>query len=624
MRKIPFLLFLILLLSFLCGCSVDALIKGPIAELVGSILMDPAPVTPPPPDEGYRDPTHKSGTYKIEFVMGNRTVVHYYEALELPEPPTDTDYENNLFSWIFLGWDREITAVTKDARYTAQYDKMIKQYTATFLVGRREIKVKTNCGAVPTPPATANFEGMRFVCWDRPLTESVTDVTYTAVYTDTLSVESMQQVYNEPLSAYSTDFQTMHMAASYVALAVQEHAHPLDGAIAARLAAFVETFFAKEQGAEILFDARANWGFAGLAATFATVKDTPTVYNRLDASTREKMDTFMWAIAYTVAFNMADYNNYKSGPGMAGNFGKEWNPNYRLGNIPCMPFVVHYFGYGDMEAGALLVERAIGSFDNAEYARMIGRFSVYGWTKAYRCWTSPAPVDGALDAQTLLVDGGNATVHPDYKQGGGGGGGKGVSGQGQTFAYKGYSLLETEGMLDNVIEYTFSGGKVTSDYYFDVTGDGQPDRIGYILDGTRSPLEGKDGLMLEFASGNRSSSEYNNKNFTILIPVLYAAYHLPRYTSEGGVRRVLVDLTDGTEVSLYDVSERGTLWERVQIGTEDFLYKLAHGYHCFASGMYYEGAGSDDYEHLASRGYFAAKDMWRSTLLPLGRIDPTT
>ena len=129
--------------------------------------------------------------------------------------------------------------------------------------------------------------------------------------------------------------------------------------------------------------------------------------------------------------------------------------------------------------------------------------------------------------------------------------------------------------------------------------------------------------MLEFASGNRSSTEYNNKNFTILMPVLAAAYYLPRYTTEGGERTVLTD-AHGNVVPLYDITARGDLWERVQVGMEDFLYKLGHGYHCFASGLYYEGAGSDDYEHLASRGYFVSKEMWRNILLPRGTVSPST
>ena len=253
-------------------------------------------------------------------------------------------------------------------------------------------------------------------------------------------------------------------------------------------------------------------------------------------------------------------------------------------------------------------------FDDAQYRHMVQCFSTYGWTLAYRTWTSPAPVDGALDARTLLVEGGVATVHPDYKSNGGGGGGKGVNGGGTPFTYKGYTLYELDKILDHVIDFTFSGGPITSDYYFDVTGDGVPDRIGYIIDGTRSPFEGREGLMLEFASGNRSSTSYNNKNFTILIPSLAVCRCLPVRNAAGAE----------TGEVLYDVSTRGDLWERVQVGTEDFLYKLAHGYRCYASGLYYEGAGDDDYEHLASRGYFASKDMWRCVLLPLGTVNPST
>lgn len=66
-------------------------------------------------------------------------------------------------------------------------------------------------------------------------------------YTSLLSPERMAEVYSEPLSAYSSDFQTMHMAASYTAPALQEYEAPLDGAIAPRLSIFGETFFACER-----------------------------------------------------------------------------------------------------------------------------------------------------------------------------------------------------------------------------------------------------------------------------------------------------------------------------------------------------------------------------------------
>ena len=434
MKKI-LLAVILTLTALLSSCSLPGGLTLPFP--IPSPQPTPDPIPDPIPDrEGYLDPTHKSGTYKIEFVLATGSVIHYYEEGELPEPPAELDYENEVFTFSFLTWDTEIIPVTGDAKYMAKYEKTNKQYTATFIVGDRSIPVKANCGTAPTPPKAANYKGMQFACWDRPVESSLTDVTYTAVYTSLLSPERMVEVYNEPLSAYSSDFQTMHMAASYTALALQEHEMPLDGAVAARLASFLATFFDGEQGGNILFDARANWGFAGLTATFATVKDTPTVYNRLSYATRTRMDTFMRAVAYTVAFNMADCNGYKSGPGMAGNFGKDWNPNYRLGNIPCMPFLVHYFGVGDMDAGAKYVEELILGFDGQVYDGMIRCFSDYGWTTAYRTWTSPAPVENARDARTLLVEGGNATVHPDYKANGGGGGGYGVKGNGP-FRYKG-------------------------------------------------------------------------------------------------------------------------------------------------------------------------------------------
>ena len=604
-----------LILLFVCIVSGALLASCTIPGLT------PTPDTSDTPKVGYADPSHKTGTYKVVFDLEVKRITHFYEAREMPEPPTEgLDYETEQFRWVFTGWDRELAPVGENTTYVARYDQVQKTYTAKFDVGRREIKVVTDAGKKPVPPAdVADYEGMSFVCWDREIEISYTDVTYTAVFTDMLSVDQMRAAYKDPLMAFSSDFQNLHSGASYTALALQELTHPLDGAVADRVAGFIASTLSSVSKNTLEFDAHANWGFPGYLATFTIAKATPTVWSRLDYSTRERLNTFMEAALYQTAFNIADYNGYKSGPGMQGNFGKDWNPNYRLGNVPNLAFAVYYFGEGDLQKGAQKAEKMIADFNKVTYDSLVRRFDTYGWDFAFATWTNAAPVDGALSAEQLLVEGGNATVAPQYNANGGGGGGKGVSGQGEKFKYKGYTLYETDKILEHVLDYTFSGGKVLNDWYFDVTGDGTPDRIGYILDGTTTPLLGQDGMMLEFASGNRSSTEYNDKNFVMVMTVLSACYHLPQ--TENGEAK-----TDafGNALRLYDVTKNETLWKKIQVGSEDFLYKFGHGYMCYASGLYYEGTGEKSYEKHASRGHFVVKDLWRRCLLPLGTVEPST
>ncbi len=610
MKKIILLFVCIALGALLASCTTPGLTPTP-----------DTPDTSDTPKVGYADPTHKKGTYKVIFDLDVKRITHFYEAGEMPEPPTEgLDFDTEQFAWVFAGWDREMTPVDGDTTYTARYDKVQKTYKAKFIIGKRTVTVTTDAGQKPTPPSSVpDFEGMTFACWDREIEIGYTDVTYTAVFCDMMTPEQMEASYNEPLSHFSSDFQNLHMGASYVALALQEYTHPLDGAVADRVASFIVAFLSAEGGKEIEFDAHANWGYPSLCATFTVAKFTPTIWSRLDLSAKARVNTFMEAILYQTAFNIADYNFYKSGPGMQGNFGKDWNPNYRLGNVPNLAYAVYYFGDGDVEKGAEKVEDMIGDFNASKYDSIVKQFQTYGWKFAYETWTSDAPKDDALSAKELLVDGGNATVAPGYNDNGGGGGGKGVSGQGTPFTYKENTLYEIDKILDNVIDYTFSGGPVLNDWYFDVTGDGVGDRIGYIIDGTTTPLLGQDGMMLEFGAGNRTSAEYNDKNFSILMPTLAACYYLPRM-KDG---QVLTDAFGNTE-RLYDVTKNTTLWKKVQVGTEDFLYKIGHGYMCYASGLYYEGTGQASYEKDCSRGHFVAKELWRLHLLPLGTIEPTT
>ena len=104
-----------------------------------------------------------------------------------------------------------------------------------------------------------------------------------------------------------------------------------------------------------------------------------------------------------------------------------------------------------------------------------------------------------------------------------------------------------------------------------------------------------------------------------VMTVLSACYYLPQ--TENGEAK-----TDafGNALRLYDVTKNETLWKKIQVGSEDFLYKFGHGYMCYASGLYYEGTGEKSYEKHASRGHFVVKDLWRRCLLPLGTVEPST
>ena len=69
----------------------------------------------------------------------------------------------------------------------------------------------------------------------------------------------------------------------------------------------------------------------------------------------------MKAFAMLESFATSDFNNYSTGPSMGGNYYKDWNPNYRLANIPVMVYATYFFGVGDIELGAQTVNSNIKS-----------------------------------------------------------------------------------------------------------------------------------------------------------------------------------------------------------------------------------------------------------------------
>ena len=578
---------------------------------------DPDPDPKPIPDSGYLDPTHRTGTYKVEFKLFDKTVTHFYEEGEMPEPPTVENVVDKLCVHVFTCWSQEIAPVTGNTVYEARYGEEEKYYTAKFIVANgRTVSLKVKAGTTPTPPVTPDSGNLKFVCWDTEVGINYDNVTYTAIYTDVTTPEGMRMAWNEEVSGpriHST-FQGLHMMTSIYTLVLQEYKNPQSDLIARRAADHLSALVS--DGAGMNFTCSTNWQYSLTAATIAMAKKTPSVWNKIDYATRTRIDTLMEALAYICSFGTSDQNAYKTGPSLKGNYGKEWNPNYRLGNIPVITFVTYYFGDGNLEYGANKVNTMLTSFNETVYNKMINRFIDYNWELAYDEWTTEGiELNGVVSdssAKNLLVNGGNAYgLSVNGQQLEGCGGGKGVNNGGLPYTYRGIPLERADEILRHVVEYNFSGGTVKSDHWF----EGR--RVAWILDGTKTPYEGKEGMMLEFASGNRSSTVYCDHDFTMVIPLLSCARELYRYDENGKIEKDAF----GNPVSLYDCTKDVELWGKIQVGTEDFIYKFTHGYMCYSTGSY--GVSHEEH-HVsgASRGYTTVKALWRYSLLPLGTENP--
>ena len=98
-------------------------------------------------------------------------------------------------------------------------------------------------------------------------------------------------------------------------------------------------------------------------------------------------------------------------------------------------------------------------------------------------------------------------------------------------------------------------------------------------------------MMKEFASGNRSSTGYCSHDFVLCTCLIAAAKAL----------------------SVCDISENKSLWELIEVGNGDFLYKNEIGYKGFATGSY--GTSSKEHsERNEGAAYFAMKSLWLNSM----------
>ena len=125
--------------------------------------------------------------YKVTFVNYDGTILEakmweYGATPVCSITPSRPDDATN--SYVFAGWDPEITVVTADATYTAKYTAKPNIFTVTFfdwdgtVLKKEEVKK----GESATPPADPTREGYKFVGWDGNYTNVQRNEAVFAVY----------------------------------------------------------------------------------------------------------------------------------------------------------------------------------------------------------------------------------------------------------------------------------------------------------------------------------------------------------------------------------------------------------------------------------------------------------
>ncbi|MBO7519961.1 MAG: hypothetical protein J6T73_04200, partial [Clostridia bacterium] len=397
-------------------------------------------------------------------------------------------------------------------------------------------------------------------------------------------------------------------------------------------------------GNEPTFDYIANFSNPMISGTVAVAKTLPSVWNRLTQGEIEKLDYIMKCMAIHAAQATDDSCNYTSGPGGKGNYNKNWNPNYPLGNAVQIMFCVSYFGDGDA------VNEVLRTFD---YDFYVARFTEWGWTNVLSTWTRETDLEAgtvtyrtaaesvsqAYDATGQIVtDDGNGhmtlrvtTTEDDIAAGltgyakgenriinyttpkamlmtGGevycmralsrinqyvgksGGTGLGVPAIGEKgYVYKGNDLSPQgiRGIWNYLLDYSYSGGAVSSRE----VPDGNGGYLCYIENNLTSPVQGLSGMMKEFHSGQRSSVIYCQEDFIMCESTTAALVELGLYNP--------LD------------TENLELTRRVWVGNTDFLFKAENGYWSYTGTA---ARGKPEFSYGSEPGY----SIWRSYWLDNG------
>ena len=583
MKKI-FCILTLLFVVWMSGACADAPTPHP-----------PESETPSAPT--YLDPTHKTGTYCVVYRLETMEIVHYYEVGEIPDPPVFEDYKYDGFYLRHVGWMSELVPVEGDAVYIARTERHRQTYTATFVTPYGQTQVEANAFTKPKAPEVQPYMGAEFVCWYPPLTTSTENITHTAVFATVFDGDTLTMALREGTMHYSSAYSDNEvgpfgLSATLLVLAMEEHETPIGGVVRDRILRHVESFIAPE--AAPTFDASCNWPYALHTAAIALIRNTPTVWDALSYAQRVRLDTMMEAFAYLASFATSDDNSYGTGPGLEGNYDKNWNPNYRLANVPNILFAAAYFGVGDTERGSEIVNQKLKGFDEAEYDRMLSLFYDYGWDRAATTWSRPALTTrggtvGHSSRELLLYGGlavgknveGTALVTC--------GNGKGVTNGGNDYTYHGYTLREGDKILRDLIAYNYSGGPVTSEHWY------KGKRVAWIVGDLVSPYQGQEGMMKEFNSGNRSSTVYCEHDFILVTAVMEAGYLL----------------------GIFDYTADEELYRYVTVGNGDFLFKNEKGYMSYSTGSY--GTSSGVHGESGKVHYQFMKTLWLTVMSQRGK-----
>ena len=326
---------------------------------------------------------------------------------------------------------------------------------------------------------------------------------------------------------------------------------------------------------EPTFENSHNWGYPMLCQAFALIKNKATLWNLFHADEQARITCLMEMFVHMWNFGCNQYNNYKTGIGLHGDYQKNANPNYMFVNEALILYCVHFFG-SMHEVCQVMIHNP--------YELVIEKLKKYGFNRALNIWTTPGfeLPDGTMSAGAKELFGNRTTRRytPQYwcyayiKDRDGNieeaGRGKGCTlpyyYHERNFDNKDFESYPHEIYID-ILTKCFNGG-ICHD---NISIDTEEDFMTYIKDNTISPYLGQEGMMWEFNSwdymGTRSSLMHCEIDFYLTAAMVTTL-----------------------ELLGINVLENSGLKDKVLVGMADCLYKMEHGYVGYSLGKIEENS----------------------------------
>lgn len=119
-----------------------------------------------------------SSAHIVTVIIGDRTSTLMVEHGSAAPMPADVSVNG----YIFKGWDKDYSNITSDITITAILERA-ETHTVTFIVNGESYPVQVEHGESVIPPYTPPLSS-GFIGWDKSLGSILTDMTITAVFSD--------------------------------------------------------------------------------------------------------------------------------------------------------------------------------------------------------------------------------------------------------------------------------------------------------------------------------------------------------------------------------------------------------------------------------------------------------